>query len=75
MEHAIECHRGAVIRLALAQTRDASDAQDVAQEVFIKLLRSQARFNDEDHLRAWLLRAASTSIARHGEDAWRPAMT
>lgn len=71
MEHAIECHRGAVIRLALAQTRDASDAQDVAQEVFIKLLRSQARFNDDDHLRAWLLRATHDVCVDFHRQAWR----
>ncbi len=32
MEHAIERHRGAVLRLALARTRNAADAQDVAQD-------------------------------------------
>lgn len=52
MEHAIERHRGAVLRLALARTRNAADAQDVAQDVFIKLLRSTTRFHDDDHLRA-----------------------
>ncbi|MFR3450553.1 MAG: RNA polymerase sigma factor [Collinsella sp.] len=71
MEHAIERHRGAVLRLALARTRNAADAQDVAQDVFIKLLRSTTRFHDDDHLRAWLLRATHDSCVDLHRQAWR----
>ena len=56
MRHAIELHRGAVIRLALGQTGSAADAQDVAQDTFIQLLKSTKTFTDDQHLRAWLLR-------------------
>lgn len=71
MEHAIEQHRGAVIRLALARTRSAADAQDIAQVVFIKLLRSTASFHDDEHLRAWLLRATHDSCIDLHRQAWR----
>ena len=71
MEHAIERHRGAVLRLALARTRNAADAQDVAQDVFIKLLRSTTRFHDDDHLHAWLLRATHDSCVDLHRQAWR----
>ena len=71
MEHAIERHRGAVLRLALARTRNAADAQDVAQDAFIKLLRSTTRFHDDDHLRAWLLRATPDSCVDLHRQAWR----
>lgn len=71
MEHAIEHHRGAVLRLALARTRNAADAQDVAQDVFIKLLRSTTRFHDDDHLHAWLLRATHDSYVDLHRQAWR----
>lgn len=71
MEHAIERHRGADLRLALARTRNAADAQDVAQDVFIKLLRSTTRFHDDDHLHAWLLRATHDSCVDLHRQAWR----
>ena len=71
MEHAIERHRGAVLRLALARTRNAADAQDVAQDAFIKLLRSTTRFHDDDHLHAWLLRATHDSCVDLHRQAWR----
>ena len=53
MDEAIAAHQGAVNRLALSQARSAADAQDVMQDVFIKLMRSQVPFRDGDHLRAW----------------------
>ncbi len=71
MEHAIGRHRGAVIRLAMARTRCAADAQDVAQDVFIKLLRSTVSFHSDDHLRAWLLRATHDSCVDLHRQAWR----
>lgn len=71
MEHAVEHHRSAVIRLALARTRNATDAQDVAQDVFIKLLRSQIEFQDDNHLRAWLLRATHDACVDLHRQAWR----
>lgn len=71
MDHAIARHRGAVIRLALARTRSMADAQDIAQNVFIKLLKSQVRFHDDEHLKAWLLRATHDACVDLHRQAWR----
>ena len=45
-----------VYRVALHNTVNSSDAEDVAQEVFIKLLESGKSFRDGEHLKAWLIR-------------------
>lgn len=71
MEHAVAHHRGPVIRLALARTRNMADAQDIAQNVFIKLLKSQVRFHDDEHLKAWLLRATHDACVDLYRQAWR----
>ncbi|MDO4596756.1 MAG: RNA polymerase sigma factor [Coriobacteriaceae bacterium] len=71
MAHAVERYRGSVMQLALARTRNEADAQDVTQEVFIKLMRSGTVFRSEEHLRAWLLRAAHSSCTDLGRQAWR----
>ena len=47
---------GTVYLVALNQTRSVADAQDVAQDVFIRLLTSNTVFSSEEHLKAWLLR-------------------
>ena len=46
----------AVFKLAFAQTASKADAEDVYQEVFIRLFKDKSFFNDDEHLKAWLLR-------------------
>ena len=50
-------HGDMVLRLAMANTGNRADAEDVFQEVFIRLIRSIEKIQDEDHLRYWLIRA------------------
>ena len=45
-----------VYRVALAQTGSPSDADDVYQDVFIRLLEHEAPFDNDEHLKAWLIR-------------------
>lgn len=48
-----------VYRLAYARTGNPADAEDVAQETFLVLLRKGPdRFQSEEHAKAWLLRVA-----------------
>ncbi|MGN0163713.1 MAG: RNA polymerase sigma factor [Candidatus Ornithomonoglobus sp.] len=45
-----------VYRLALARTKSREHAEDVTQDVFLKLMQSKKQFEREEHLKAWLLR-------------------
>ena len=45
-----------VYRVALHNTSNFSDAEDVTQEVFIKLLETNKAFKDSEHIKAWLIR-------------------
>lgn len=56
MRHAMAAHGSSVYLVALAQTRSEHDAQDVAQDVFCRLLTDATAFTGDEHLRAWLLR-------------------
>lgn len=58
-DEAFMLHHRAVYRAAYALVRDAGLAEDVTQEVFLKLYRHLDTLNGEEHLRAWLLRVAS----------------
>lgn len=44
------------MRLALSQMRNRADAEDVTQDVFVRLLSSTSSFDSEQHLEAWLMR-------------------
>lgn len=52
---AVEKYSDMVIRIAYQNLKNQADAEDVTQEVFIKLLKQPA-FNDDNHLKAWLIR-------------------
>ena len=52
-------HAPAVYRLAYARTGSRADAEDVMQEVFLRLIRAKPTFSDHIHARAWLMRVAS----------------
>lgn len=54
--YAFEHYTDTVYRVAVHNTRDARDAEDVTQEVFEKLLLCRKPFQNEEHLRAWLIR-------------------
>lgn len=71
MEAAVTAHQGAVLRLALNQTRNRADAQDVTQEVFIKLMESHTVFTSAEHLRAWLLRVTINQCRDLARQAWK----
>ena len=50
-----------VFRLALCRVGNRTDAEDVAQTVFMKLCQSTEPIKDSKHLKAWLLRVTLTS--------------
>ena len=56
LRNAMEHHGAAVYRLALCRMQSIQDAEDVYQEVFLRLLGQEASSWDAEHLRAWLLR-------------------
>lgn len=56
MQQAMDSYGDMVVRVALSHTQSYHDAQDVAQDVFMSLLTSQAHFTSREHLRAWLIR-------------------
>lgn len=47
-----------VLRTAFACTGSYSEAEDITQEIFLTLHMNPQSFNDEGHLKAWLLRSA-----------------
>lgn len=61
--NAMEAHGGAVYRLALCRLQNPMDAEDVYQDVFLRLLDQPAQTWDQERLKAWLLRTALNRCA------------
>src|SRR5947199_4337850 len=63
-DEAFTLHHRAVFRTARAVLRDAALAEDVTQEVFLRLYRNQDSTPGDELLRPWLLRVA-LNVARN----------
>ena len=61
--NAMETHGDTVYRLALCRLQNVADAEDVYQDVFLRLFRQEAADWDSERTRAWLLRATVNRCA------------
>lgn len=61
----------AVYRLAYARTGSRTDAEDVMQEVFLRLIKAKPEFASEAHAKAWLLKVASNCVGDLFRLPWR----
>ena len=61
----------AIYRLAYARTGSRADAEDIMQEVFVRLLRAGPDFADRAHARAWLLLVAANCANDWFRAPWR----
>ena len=52
----VETYSSMLLRLACTRLDDPADAEDVVQEVFLKLLTARPWFRDSEHEKAWLIR-------------------
>ena len=66
LRDAMDAHGDTVYRLALCRLQDTADAEDVYQDVFLRLLGQEAGGWDGEHLKAWLIRTALNRCADLG---------
>ena len=52
----VDRYANLVWRIALARTKKEEDAEEVFQEVFLRLFQKEREFREEEHRKAWLIR-------------------
>lgn len=52
----VETYSPMLLRLACTRVEDPADAEDIVQEVFLKLLTARPVLRDAEHEKAWLIR-------------------
>jgi len=67
---AAERYLDTVYRAALAYSGKPETADDVTQEVFLRLFRSDRQFESEEHLRNWLIRVTVNECKRSFASRW-----
>lgn len=60
-----------VYRLAYARTGNRQDAEDVSQDVIMKLMKHAHEIESETHLKAWLIRVTVNQSNNLFRSAWR----
>ena len=68
---AAERYQNMIWRLALHVLRSHADADDITQEVLLRLYRSGKDFADENHLRFWLVRVTINCCKKALLSPWR----
>jgi len=48
-----------VFRLCIVYLKNQADAEDAFQDIFIKLYEKNPKFNDEEHIKAWLIKCTT----------------
>jgi len=56
--YAFEKYGDTIFRAVFNSLGNYAEAEDITQEVFLKLHQNPQSFNDENHMKAWLLRVA-----------------
>ena len=65
----VERHRTMVYRVALQYSGNHHDADDIAQEVFLKVFRSLGNFRQDAQFTSWLYRIAMNACIDHARRA------
>ena len=63
-----------VYRLAYAQVRNRTDADDIFQEVFIRLVKGSPEFESDEHMKAWLIRVTVNCSKTMWLSSWKKRM-
>lgn len=74
-EQAVEHYGPMMVRTAFGLVKNLPDAEDIAQEVFISLLKTEPAFESPEHQKAWLLRCTINRCKSHFRSAWQKRTT
>ena len=66
-----EKYMDSIFRLALNYMRSRTEADDITQNVLIKLYRTEKKFQSGDHLRCWLVRVTVNTCKNLRRSPWR----
>lgn len=68
---ALDDYSDMVYRIALLHMKNKSDAEDIFQEVFLRLVRYADRIKGEEHLKHWLIRMTINCCKKQFDNAYR----
>ncbi len=70
LEHIVEKYTDLLLRITFIQMKQMQDAEDITQEVFVRLIEHKPVFESDEHMKAWLIRVALNLCRDHWKSAW-----
>ena len=67
----VEKYYDDIKRVAFAGCKNIHDAEDIAQTTFVKLMKYTGEFEDDDHLKKWLIRVAVNEYKSLWSSPWK----
>lgn len=71
LEELIEAYQKSLYAAAFNICRNTDDANDVVQDTFIQYYTTKKQFQDEEHLKAWLLRVTINRAKDISRSFWK----
>ncbi|MCL1832819.1 MAG: sigma-70 family RNA polymerase sigma factor [Oscillospiraceae bacterium] len=68
---AVRDYRSMVFRIAFGYCKDVHDADDITQDVFLKLYKSDEHFAAPENIKAWLIRVTMNSSKSLLRSVWQ----
>lgn len=70
IEHILNTYGDMIYRMAYTQVKSKTLADDIYQDVCVKILKQKRKIEPEEHLKAWLLRTTINCCKDYWKSAW-----
>ncbi len=70
IRYVLDTYSHTLIKLSYTYVRNVCDAEDIAQDVFVALLKRGKPFESTEHEKAWLLRTVINKSKNHLRSGW-----
>lgn len=70
IQYIIEKHSDTIFRISYSYMKSISEAEDITQEVFIKLLEKKPSFESDEQEKAWLIRVTINLCKDRLKSSW-----
>lgn len=71
---AVDAYGNMVFRIACNYCKCTADAEDIVQNVFLKLYQAKTEFQDEEHMKRWLIRVTANEAKNLVGSFWKKHM-
>lgn len=70
IDEIIELYANMILQIAYQNLFNKSDAEDVTQEVFIKIVNNLKEIKNKEHLKAWIIRVTINLCKDYNKNFW-----